>query len=205
MPARDSELVMKVNPKDGRTWTAWTYRQGAETDIAISYRQSDGRWSEPTLFGTQDGIEQTQPTLVIDFNGNVYVAWAEADTGRVMLTARGFAVNYWSSPKVVNSSRLQGSAPALMVSAHRRLVVGFVADGRVRLVEFRLLPKTVATQMSDGPDPVGDGDTDEQTGDDDGTLNGDNNDERNDSFSDEDDPNTLDFASSRRESRRRQN
>jgi len=187
-PTHDTGLVSKVNPVDGTTWSAWTYRQGAETDIAVASRNTDGTWNEPTLFGADDRIEQSQPALTIDHNGNVYVAWAEPNTGRVLVTAWGSATHYWTSPKVVNRARVHGSSPALMIAAQRRLVVGFVGNGTARLVEYRLLPKGVQTQMEDGPDPVGQSAEDDTEGLLDGNANG------RDSFGDHDGPGEIEYV-----------
>ena len=58
-PATDGDLVQLVNPVDGRTWGVWTYRNGSETDIAIStLDEATGRWSEPFLMGRDDRIDQ---------------------------------------------------------------------------------------------------------------------------------------------------
>ena len=59
----------------GVTWSAWAYRNGAEYDIAVSWLDSSGRWSEPELLGFDDDVDQRDPALLVDRNGVVYLAY----------------------------------------------------------------------------------------------------------------------------------
>lgn len=157
VPSKDRDLITETNQADGRTWAAWTYAQRGESDIAVSFLDDQGFWSEPVLLGAGDGVRQVQPAMVSDHNGHLYLAWTEENSGRVMLSALPYGMQDWGLPQAVRKDvKGRASSPALMIAASRRLVVGFVLDGSVRLVELRLLPARLAMQgMGDGPDPVG--------------------------------------------------
>ena len=85
----DGPLVQVSNPHDGRTWAAWAYRNGSEFDIAISHVDADGNWTEPVFVGRDDRRDQVQPAIAADEFGNVYLAWSERATGRVMVSVLG--------------------------------------------------------------------------------------------------------------------
>ena len=69
-PATDGDLVQVT--VDGRTISAWTYRNGSETDIAIqSLDKASGQSGELVLIGRDDRIDQTRPALTVDANGSL--------------------------------------------------------------------------------------------------------------------------------------
>ncbi len=152
-PATDEDPVRVTNPLDGSEWVAWTYRNGAESDIAVSRLVGKGQWSKPQLLGLADLEEQVQPALAVDGWGTVYLAWAERATGSVKLTAMRLGKQEWIRPVVVAAG--DASSPALLVAAGRRLVVGYQQEGRVKLAEYRLLSPQVDPTANDGPDPLG--------------------------------------------------
>ena len=156
IPSRDADLVQLRNAVDGRSVAAWTYRNGAETDIAVSVLSPTGLWTEPELIGTDDGEDQAQPALAVDSQGTLYLAYVERNGGRLMLTALTFGSKQWTRPVVVAQSERSVERPALLVSANRRLIAGYFDGQRVRLVELRLIRPNSPVQMNDGPDPVGD-------------------------------------------------
>jgi len=156
MPGQDSELVQVTNTTDGVAWSAWTYRNGAETDIAIVSLSPDGKWSEPLLVGLDDGEDQGSPVLAVDGWGTVYLAYTEKARGRLMLTGLRITDHGWSRPIQLARSAAGVSSPVLLVAASRRLVVGYLeGEQTVRLLERRLMKPPTLPSMNDGPDPVG--------------------------------------------------
>jgi hypothetical protein len=151
----DGRLVEALNPVDGTLWAAWAYRNGAEYDLAIAYRDDQGFWSEPTLIGIDDGMDQTQPALTADTRGNVYLAYTEESPGRIMLVWLQAGASGWSTPVSLTAPEVPGKQPALRVVGDR-LVIGFRSDRGLVILDLPLLDPIVSGDMiEDGPDPVG--------------------------------------------------
>jgi len=156
----DGAIVQAENTVDGRLWSAWSYRNGGEYDLALSVSTAPGVWSEPILIGLDDGLDQQQPTISIDSRGATYVAYADG-TGAIRLTALQPGGHQWSAPVTVASggaSRL--SSPSLMVVGSA-LIVGFRDGDSISLRALPLLPPRIDNQIGnqvrsiyDGPDPT---------------------------------------------------
>jgi len=155
LPDLDREFVQVANPLNGTTWAAWTYSNGSETDIALSHRDADGLWSQVQRIGLEDLESQRQPALSVDEHGTTYLVYAEVGTGRIFVTARGLDAREWTTPAAVSPVGVVAAAPAAMIAANRKLVIGYIVDDRINLRELPLLPPVVLGFGNDGPDPVG--------------------------------------------------
>jgi hypothetical protein len=148
-PATDGDLVQVA--VGGRVGAAWTYRNGAETDIAVAFLDQRGRWSEPLLIGQDDGVDQERPALEVDANGSLYLAFAERETGLVKLSALAFGAPHWTPAVAVSAAGESARLPELKIVGDR-VVLGYVTESGVRIRSFfRIGPST--SNMSDGPDP----------------------------------------------------
>ena len=149
----DGAPVTAVGP-DGRLWSVWSYRAVGEFDVAISVRGSDGTWAPATFLGRRDGVDQIYPSIAIDGNGNVYVAFATRTPQRIWTSVLPLGQPMWSEPSAVTLDHA-ASAPTLRV-VRDRLVIAYRDQRAVRIVD---LPVYVAPQspdgISDGPDTTG--------------------------------------------------
>ena len=151
----DGAIVQATNAVDGRLWSAWSYRNGGEFDLALSMSTSPGVWSEPLLIGLDDGLDQVQPAISIDSRGAAYVAYADG-AGSIRLTTLQPGGSEWSRPidVAVGADRL--SNPSLMLVGNA-VVVGYRSGESVSLRAFPLLPAEFDNQVRsiyDGPDPT---------------------------------------------------
>jgi hypothetical protein len=152
----DGTPVYAEEPTDGRIWSAWAYRSGAEFDLVVSVRDRRGRWSEAVFLGRDDGLNQVEPALVADRNGNLYLAWTEQPTGRVLASALRAGEVSWSEPIQLNETGVSGSAPALEIVRGRMAVAWRTELG----TKIRVLPLAddalwqSKSSIVDGPDPI---------------------------------------------------
>jgi hypothetical protein len=151
----DGALVSVENPVDGTVWSAWAYRDGAQYDIAISFQDATGAWSEPTFLG-RDDRDQVQPALAVDPAGNLYLAYTDRGTGQVMVSGKMVGTQTWLPAFAVTLENQRGHRPSLLVVGDR-LVVGFRSGSAVVLRDLPLLPPTplFGHTIEDGPDPFG--------------------------------------------------
>jgi hypothetical protein len=151
----DRGLIEVSNPIDGRTWAVWSYRNGAEYDIALSYATGSGSWSEPVFLGRDDGLDQIEPALVADAGGTLYVAYAELETNRVMLSFLPANGERWAQPVILAASAV-GRTPALRLVGDR-VIVAYRAPEGIRIVDFPTLTTGTNHSIFDGPDPAATG------------------------------------------------
>jgi hypothetical protein len=155
VPALDGTPVVLQDPVNELAYSAWTYRSGRESDLAISVRDSSGVWGRPTFIGQFDGADQKDPVLALDAAGHVYLAFSSSDSGRISLAVLPLGAASWSSPVAVSPAGVRASAPALAIVGDS-LVLAFRSGTRVHLL---LLPKFVGgvgtLGIQDGPDPLG--------------------------------------------------
>jgi len=150
----DGRLVEVLNPVDGTLWAAWAYRNGAEYDIAVSCRDARGLWTEPTLIGVYDGLDQTEPALAADNWGNLYLVYSEQRPDRIMLTWLEPGTSAWSTPVRLTESGVLSTDPALRVVGDR-LVVAFRSGRALAILDLPLLSPVMSGGIfNDGPDPV---------------------------------------------------
>lgn len=150
----DGNPAMLDNTFDGRTWAAWAYRNGIEYDLAVSIRGEDGFWTEPDFFGRGDGVHQEEPSLVVDREGTVYLAYSERPTGRIMLTWFQRGAAGWSMPVELSAPDVRAVSPALRVVGDR-LVVAFRSGRALTILDFPVVGELMGTAIfNDGPDPV---------------------------------------------------
>ncbi len=147
----DSGLVIAANPLDGRLYSAWTYRIGSETDIAVSVRDANGVWSEPVFLGYSDGLNQSDPALAFDATGSLYIAHILQQTGQLVVSRLAAGATRMSSPVQVSLAGERAASPTLM-STGTALVVGYRVGSRVML---RMVPLAAGSHpfgIQDGPD-----------------------------------------------------
>src|SRR5262245_57232333 len=117
VPRLDSTPTM-ASGLDGRTWSAWSYRATGEFDIAISVRALDGTWSPVTFLGRRDGIDQVEPAIAVDADGNVYVAFATRSPQRIWTSVLPSGQSTWSQPFSVTLEE-GATSPAVRVVRDR--------------------------------------------------------------------------------------
>lgn len=149
----DGRLAQIESPADRRLWSTWAYRSGAEYDIAVSVREADGSWSEPTFLGANNQANEIQPTLAADSVGNLYLAFAVGETGRIMLSTLRSGSSTWSAPTLVSLEAERCAAPSLRVVGGR-LVAAYRCSSRVGIADLPLLPPPapVGHVGQEGPD-----------------------------------------------------
>lgn len=151
----DSGLVVASAPDTNQTWAAWSYRNGAEFDIALSVVGTEGLWSEPIFLGLDDGADQTRPVLVSDRLGRFHVVFEDA-RGRIRLSSLT-AGGSWSAPVAISEPHLTATEPVARVIGDR-LVIAYRAAGTIRLLDLPIDDDTVSGRgLNDGPDPVENG------------------------------------------------
>ena len=158
-PAALDHGLVQIEAPDGRIWSAWAYRNGAEYDIAIAVRDAEGVWGEPSLIGLDDGRSQIRPSLAVDSGGNLYLAYAERTTGRILLTTRA-PQGSWAAPVAMTSPGARSTSPSLRVVGSR-LVLAFRNGDNVDVIDLPLATgdrfgDEYLRGFTDGPDPVGD-------------------------------------------------
>jgi hypothetical protein len=170
--ALDGAIVQLTNAVDGRSWSAWAYRNGAEYDLALSFSTAPGVWSEPSFFGLDDGVDQRRPALAVDARGTLYVAYDDGD-GTIVLRALRAGSNEWT-PAVTVASQAGRFGAANLVVLGESLVVGYRDGDGVTMAVWPLLqpPGNSTSSIYDGPDPTGgmkddEGDEDEESSSDD--------------------------------------
>lgn len=140
---------------DGRTWSAWAYRDGAEYDIAVSTLDDSGFWSEPSFLGRGDGRDQVEPSMIVDEFGNVYLAYTDRALGAVMLSTQPAGHDSWSEPLRVSDVGTRASTPALHIVGDR-LVVAYRTGPSLRIRDLPLLTVEFSGDgIQDNPDPFG--------------------------------------------------
>ncbi len=181
---RDAGVPHRYNPNSldgsivqiefgGVVWSAWAYRNGAEYDIAVSYRGAGGYWSEPLFFGRNNGRNEMQPALTVDPFGRVVLAYSDRTDGSVKWTVRGLH-GLWTAPVNATADGERGDMPSLSVLGDQ-LIVAFRSGMRIELRRFQLpvvstsggeLDGGTAGSIADGPDPFGYGNWDDPPDDD---------------------------------------
>jgi len=150
----DGAIEQVENTVDGQVWSAWSYRNGGEYDLALSVSTAPGVWSEPILIGLDDGLDQLQPVMAIDSRGATYVAYADG-AGAIRLTALQPGGNRWSVPVTIALDEGPLSSPSLMLVGNV-LIVGYRDGDDVALLAVPLLEPEYDQVRSiyDGPDPT---------------------------------------------------
>jgi len=129
------------------------YRNRGEYDIAVAIRDASGHWSAPAFVGAGDSLNQLQPSLAVDAGGNLYLAYAERNTGSIFLTMRAPGDASWSTPQTIAADGQRHWMPALRVVGSR-LVLAYRSPSGTEIVDFALLPSQIApSSIVDGPDP----------------------------------------------------
>jgi hypothetical protein len=153
--AQDGQPVT-ISLGSGEALSAWAYRIGGEYAIALSFRDRDGLWSEPTLIGLDDGFDQIDPDIIADPEGNLYLAFAVRETGAIHVSAAVAGSERWFEPQQVTLPTERAGSPALRVVGDS-LVMGYRAGREIRLLDWPLLSTydwggTTAEGIQDGPD-----------------------------------------------------
>lgn len=148
-PLADGPAYMAVDG-EGRTWAVWSYRRGAELDIAVA--RSVGRtWTAPELIGTP-GADDVEPRIAFTADNIPVIVWRQTvpDTDAGTIVATSLVNGLWTTAQRVG----EGTAPALFVTGDR-ITVGFVDSTgqvctRTYTVTGIVLPYGTG---SNGPDP----------------------------------------------------
>jgi hypothetical protein len=151
----DRDPVVVEDAAAGMTWSAWAYRNGAEYDLAVSWLDASGQWSEPEFFGVDDDLDQFDPALTVDRNGVVYLAFVERDGNSVYLAVRRGLDEPWVGPHVAVRAEDGASSPALR-QVGDRMVLAFRDGDQVSMVDFDLVPSPVIRTfgIQEGPDVI---------------------------------------------------
>jgi len=149
----DGPLVQIRNPVDGRFWSFWAYRSGAEYDLAISLQREDGSWSEPSFLGEADSLSQVQPAAAVDDDGNVYLAFAVRESGQILMSTLRRGSESWSIPAPFIREPGRHSAPALQIVG-RRLIVAYRWGSAVGITVLPLFGADTPSGIQDGPDSL---------------------------------------------------
>ena len=154
--AAQDGLPVTATLASGASWSAWAYRISGEYAIALSFRDTTGHWSEPSYIGLDDRLDQIDPDIVGDADGNLYLTYAVRETGAIWVTALRAGRQSWFEPQQVTLASERAGAPTLQVVGDR-LVLGYRAGREVRLLDWGLLttysPGGMTTEgIQDGPD-----------------------------------------------------
>ncbi len=148
--------VVQVSDNDGRTFAVWSYRNGAEFDIAVSRQDGNGFWSAPRFFGLDDGLDQVRPAVAVDGDGNIYLAFEIQNSGRILMKVLPASSDTWSYTVSLTGVSRHGTAPALQV-VRDRLVVAYQSDGETVIVARPIYRESPHLQgLQDDPDPATD-------------------------------------------------
>jgi hypothetical protein len=151
IPQLDGPVTTLTAP-DGRTLAAWAYRASGEFDIAFTAREAgSGTWSAPVFFGRMSGADELDPSIAMDANGTVYVAFATSHPSRIELTVLPAGSNDWATPVVISGTDAASSPTLLVVGQH--LVLGYKTARGVELVDLPLGGDgNQINGVQDGPD-----------------------------------------------------
>jgi hypothetical protein len=144
--------LASVTSADGRAWAVWSYRASGEYDIAIASRSASGTWAPPSFLGRRDGVDQIDPTLAIDANGTLYLAYVTKSPGRVVVTTLPVGASSWTAPTIV-AVEAGMSAPAIRI-VRDRLVVAYRTTRGVAIVDIAAAAPQATQGIQDGPDTV---------------------------------------------------
>ena len=151
--ARIDGVPISASGTDGRVWSVWSYRSPGEFDVAVAVRDAAGTWSPTAFLGKRDGIDQLEPTIAIDDQGNVYVAYATRAPQRVWIAVLPAGAASFTPPSLVSSSDA-ASLPALRV-VYDRVIVAYRIPRGLRIVEVPVyIAPFEAEGIQDGPDGV---------------------------------------------------
>ena len=166
----DGDLTSIVRTTDRASFAAWSYRSGAEYDIAVSRTDDTGRWNEPQFFGANDGVDQIEPALTADGKGNVYLAYSDPSFGGIRVVALRADGSSWREPLALQpqAAGSRYSSPALLVVGDH-LIVAFAAGDKTSIVpvpvQWLLAEGGISTlTITESGDPVGYAPGDEGTG-----------------------------------------
>jgi hypothetical protein len=138
--------TVAIDPNTGAVYVAWRqFRTPALANSIIVAKSVDGgrTFSRGELVAAINPFEQSTtahsfrtnayPTIAIDANGRVYIAWAQRGTGiggdaRIVVTNSTNGVN-WSAPTVVDSNNARG---------HQLMPALTFAEGKLMLVYYDL-------------------------------------------------------------------
>jgi hypothetical protein len=147
----DGQPVAVTDEVTGAMWSAWTYRVRGETDIALSFRSAGGEWTEPVFIGADDRMDQSQPALQRDANGNVYLAYVVRETGTIETSALAVGRNAFFAPTQVTEPGERASSPALRVVGNR-LVMAYRSGRELKIVDWPLLATYTPGGIQEGPE-----------------------------------------------------
>jgi hypothetical protein len=113
-------------------------------------------WSAPTYLGLRNRTDEIDPSIVVDENGSVYVAYSKRASGRIAVAALVSGSTSWLTPVFVSGDD-RGSVPTMRIVAGQLVIAYRTAHGIV-MTELPLLVPAQIFGIQDGPtgvDPVG--------------------------------------------------
>jgi len=151
----DGPVALATGP-DGRTWAVWAVRTPGEFDLAISSRDASGAWSAPAYLGSRNRTDEIDPSVAVDENGSVYVAFSKRASGRIAVAALVGGSTSWLTPVFVSGDD-RGSMPAIRIVAGQ-VVIAYRTSHGIVMTDLPLLVPSQIFGIQDGPtgvDPVG--------------------------------------------------
>lgn len=152
LPQIDGPLATAQSP-DGRLWATWSIRSAGEFDVALAYRDPGSVWSAPIFVGKRDGLDEVEPSVAVDAQGALYLAYATRESSRVSLAVLPRNGTAWIGPAVISGTDLS-SAPVVRLVRDRVVVAYRTPAG----IGFADLPSMIGPGqilgIQDGPDSV---------------------------------------------------
>ena len=151
----DGPLAIATGP-GGKIWAAWAMHAPGEFDIAVSSREVAGGWSVPAYLGHRDRVDEVDPSLVVDQNGSVYVAFATRGSSRIFVSALVNGFDSWLGPVMVSGDD-RATSPVIRIVAGQ-VVIAYRTVRGVEITELPLLVPAQILGIQDGPtgvDPLG--------------------------------------------------
>ena len=159
--AEDGPAFQAMDPT-GRLWAVWSYDNGIEKDLAISFEL--GRtWVTPELVGAQNGMADLDPRIAFTKQGVPVIVWwqqgiDDPDVARVMVSY--YVDGSWSAPRQVNPMGSRAHSPSAFPNPHAEsgLSIGYVNDaGGVDSAPIDGQPDARPTDPNggaEGPEPM---------------------------------------------------
>ena len=152
LPQIDGPLSTAQSP-DGRLWATWSIRSAGEFDVALAYRDPGSVWSAPMFVGKRDGLDEVEPSVAVDSQGALYLAYATRESSRVSLAVLPRNGTAWIGPAVISGNDVS-AAPAVRL-VRDRVVVAYRTPAGIGFVDLpSMISPAQILGIQDGPDGV---------------------------------------------------
>ncbi len=153
----DGPVYMATDP-EGNLWAVWSYRNGIESDIAVT-RNVGRTWLPPVLLGAGNGRNDLDPRIAFDVLGRAVVTWWQEGTEdalpRVLLSRLEDGV--WKGPWVWSPEGVPAHHPNIFPGDDGQLHVAYIDDGNVihaNGVDIKPIDRPDPDGGTNGPDPI---------------------------------------------------